>query len=538
MTLAMGLVLVNMQARERVKVTHFGAYPSDGVDDTQGLRAAAEYARQHPGTILVMPAGDYLLSDAKAEELERRVLNGELGENPESQMFTPYHEYVRGLDFTGSERVRIEAKGARLMVSGWMEPVTLSDCRNFEIRGLEIDYQRRPLSEGHIVAIEEGTFTVQFDHTPVPITSRTPFPRVIFWDNNYDGVYPHVFYYAREAVVGENRVRFRGKMPQYMVGAKVGAPHCFHFRPTIFIHESDDVTLQDVTIRSQCGMGVVGFHTGNVLMRRMHIVPAEGRTFSTNTDATHFASCWGRLEFDHCTFQGQGDDATNVHGYLHDMDRQSDCKVRLALNAPTFTHAQMADVPRLGDVMTLVQTNDMVPVEDYRVVAVEHQPKGVDYVIEVDHPLPADCSPYNMINKTLMPHVSYHHCDDYGHIARGVLIKTTGGAEIYNNTFRGLNLPAIVLSSEGSWKEGWHTTDAVIRNNHIIHCGPYSDQYDGAGIALRVECPDTKAAVHQRIVIQNNVIEDVRPDRPAIYVRNAEDVTMRGNKVVHLKSEK
>jgi hypothetical protein len=53
-------------------------------------------------------------------------------------------------------------------------------------------------------------------------------------------------------------------------------------------------------------------------------------------------------------FRGQGDDATNVHGYYHDITSVEKDMVTLVLKAPTFTHAQVADVPRVGDKMEIV----------------------------------------------------------------------------------------------------------------------------------------------------------------------------------------
>ena len=73
-----------------VSVADFGAVPDDGKDDTRALRRAAEYCRTHPGTTLLFPAGVYRLRDAAAERLEREVLSGKMGPNPEEVIFKPY----------------------------------------------------------------------------------------------------------------------------------------------------------------------------------------------------------------------------------------------------------------------------------------------------------------------------------------------------------------------------------------------------------------------------------------------------------------
>lgn len=110
---------VNESNRKYISVTDFGAVPDDGLDGTKALRRAAEYCRMHPGTILKIPSGIYRLCDTKAEKLEKEVLSGKLGGNPEKAIFTPYFPYVRGLDFEGSSDVTIEAYGATIMCEGW-----------------------------------------------------------------------------------------------------------------------------------------------------------------------------------------------------------------------------------------------------------------------------------------------------------------------------------------------------------------------------------------------------------------------------------
>ena len=131
-----------------ISVLDFGAKPNDGKDDTKALRKAAQYCRDNQGTTLEMPAGIYQLRDTKAEKLEKDVLSGKMGPNPEETIFTPYYPYVSGLDFSGSKDITIHANGAILLCEGWMEPISLIDCINFTLEGLTIDYKRKPFSEG------------------------------------------------------------------------------------------------------------------------------------------------------------------------------------------------------------------------------------------------------------------------------------------------------------------------------------------------------------------------------------------------------
>lgn len=287
------------------------------------------------------------------------------------------------------------------------------------------------------------------------------------------------------------------------------------------MHESNNTTLNNVTINANCGMGIVGFHTNTITMNHLSVVPAAGMRWSTNTDATHFASCEGTITFDGCTFCGQGDDATNIHGYYHDITAVDGRNATLELKAPTFTHAQLSDVPRVGDAMTLVLIKNLEPVATLHVKAVTHKDKTVPYNVTFDRALPTNFKDYYLINSTLMPKVRYENCLDWGHMSRGVLIKTTAGTIIRNSTFVGLNQAAIALSSRANWKEGWHSRDVIISGNKIINCGTLG-AYHGAGISLDIvaeEVGDLK--LHENIVIENNEIISSTDNECGILVCNA-----------------
>lgn len=535
--LCAGAAAVSGWGQHTVFVTDFGAVPSDGKDDSAALRKAAEWVRTHEGTKLVFLPGTYVLRDEKAVALENAVMNGDYGQDPEKKMFTPYHDYVKGLDFSGAKNATVEAAGATLLLDGWQEGITLENTQNFTLNGLTINFVRKPMSEGRITDIQDNSYTVYFDRPSHELTMNTPFPRVNIWDDSVKGHYRETHGGNREAIVAPNTVRFRGTLPKYLLGAAVGAPHTFHYRPAIFICESRNTTLNDVTINANCGMGIVGFHTNTVTMNRLNVTPAQGFRYSTNTDATHFAACEGTIAFDHCTFCGQGDDATNVHGYYHDITAVNGNNATLTLKAPTFTHAQRADVPRVGDEMTLVRIKNLEPVGTFKVKAISHKDKAVPYDVTLDGKLPSDFANYYLINSTLMPKVVFENCLDWGHMARGVLIKTTAGTVIKNNTFVGLTLAAVALSSEANWKEGWHSKNVVISGNKIINCGT-SGGYHGAGIDVDIVAEAIDGVrLHDNITIENNEITSGTGSECGILVCNAKNVKVKGNVVKGCQKE-
>ena len=496
---------------EVVNVTDFGAVPDDGRDDTRALRRAAEYCRTHPGTTLVMPAGVYRLRDAEAERLEEEVLAGKMGANPEEVIFKPYYPYVKGLDFTGAEDVTVEARGAVLMCEGWMEPVSVVDCRNFSLCGLTIDYLRKPFSEGVVTSVDDGSFTVRFRSERM-ITAEMPIPRLMLWDDSIAGIYRDPFYFPERELLGDNCVRFSGSLPQRMAGAAVAAPHSFHFRPAILLLRSTNTLLEGVTIHSQPGMGIVGFDSRDVTIRRLSVETVK----TQNKKALAL----------------QGDDATNVHGYYHDIAAVKGDTVSLELRAPTFTHAQVADVPRVGDRMEIVRISTLEPVGETEVVEVFYNEGDTDARVRLRDAVPEAFGDYYLFNVTKLPRLEFRRSVVWGNLARGVLAKTRG-VRIEDNIFRGCTGTAIHVGAESSWKEGTHAADVTIERNVMTDCGLGAGcQYGASGIAVVIGAPDTEGTtLHDGIRIIGNTIRGTDGNACGISIRNARNVEVRGNRI-------
>lgn len=521
----------------RISVKEFGAIPDDNRDDTSALRCAAEFCCKHPGTTLVIPAGTYRLRDSKAEQLEKEVMNGKMGPNPEQVIYTPYYPYVHGMNFDGSESVTIEASGAVIMCEGWMEPLSIVNCHNFTVNGLTIDYKRKPFSQGVVRNIHDESFVVQFD-SKRQITNEMPITRMTLWDSDISGFYSTPFYFPQRKLLGDNLVEFKGKLPQRMLGASLAALHSFHFRPAIFIGNSKSTTLEGVTIHSQPGMGIVGFDSSDITIRRLSVAPADGYLFSTNTDATHFACCEGLISFDECFFRGQGDDATNVHGYYHDITSVEGDVATLVLKASTFTHAQVTDVPRVGDKMELVHMSTLVPERVLEVAAVEHEPKAIEVKVRLKGELPQNFNEFYLFNISKLPRLEFRRSTVWGQLARGVLVKTRG-VKIEGNIFRGCTGTAIHVGAESGWKEGTHAEDVTIANNVIVNCGLGDGcQYGTSGIAVVISAPETQSTIlHDGIRIINNTIIGVKENDCGITVRNARNIELLNNKVEGCKKD-
>ena len=551
------------KATAPVSVARFGAKPDDGKDDTKALRKATRYCREHPGTTLSFPAGVYQITDPEAKQLEADVLAGKYGSDPEKKMFIPYFPYVRGLDFEGCTDVTVQAQGATLLCDGWMEPVSIIGAQGFTLEGLTIDYKVQPHSEGVIVDIEDEWFTVQFD-SDREMARKMPQSRICVWDARYGIVAPKVYSFSKREVLEGNRLHIKGKMPQELLGQRIGMSHTFHFRPAVYVGGSRQTLLKDVTIHSQPGMGVLGFDSQDITLQGVKVVPREGKRFSTNTDASHFAACGGTIRIEGCTFQGQGDDGINVHGYYHDiLSREGDTAddsskaangtqagtnpdgwLLTELKAPTFTHSQETDVPRIGDTIEVTRIATLKPELTTVVTDVEWEPRSLQVRVKLQDPIPGETGDFYLFNVSKIPALVFRDNRVLGNFARGVLSKARR-VVIEDNYFQGCTGTAIHVGAESNWKEGSFAEEASICRNRIINCGQSHGMQGGAcGIAVIIGAPDTEGTyIHGRVRIEGNeIVSDLYRSECGIAVGNTRELTIGGNTItgcqdaIHLQS--
>jgi len=522
-----------------VLVSDFGAVPNDGENDLPGLRAALEFCRSKTGVRLYLAPGRYDIRDEKAVELMESVMRGEKGNNPQDAIYRPYFDYVRGLDFSSLEDLVVEAVGAELIVDGWMEPVALENCTNITIRGLTIDYKRPPYSIGTVVNVWDGYFDVKYG-SEYPLTTGMPIPRVTLWDPEADRmVGKECFYPEKKRRIGPQALRLFAAVPISALNQLALCNHSFHFRPAVFIHQAEKITLEKFTIHSQPGMGVIGHRSRNLTFRNLRIVPRAGSVMSTNTDATHFTSCSGYILFEGCQFEGQGDDSTNIHNYYYSIfpdesggsaGRAKTCEIRV--ESPGGTHAQVLDYPDPGDILELVEKKTLRVVDMVEVIEVENDPVNWKSLITLDRELTVPLEEYYLINISRLPRVRIINCSVRSHRARAFLIKTRDvlieGCTIENTTGT-----AIHVGAEGWWHEGPGSADVKILFNRIIHCGfGEGIQNDSSGIAVNVKAERRDVpGIHRGIIIEGNQILVPEGVHRGIYVGGSQNVVIRYNQI-------
>lgn len=513
-----------------------------GENDTALFASAMAYLREHPGTTLVVEPRVYEITTPLARRTMEDVLGGVYGNNPESAMFSPNFAYSRGISLEGQSGTTLSAYGATLMVDGFMEPLTLLNCENVTVQGLTIDHKRKPYSMGviesmhwHSRAKGTGSFIVRFGDE-YPIHENVPMPRRMLYDP-YASRCAHYGEWGvtKREYLGDNRWKFTFKDVKWeLKGLELYVWHAFHSRPAILIENARNTVLEDVTIHSQPGMGVVAHRSTDIHISRMRVVPSAGSHMSTNTDAVHITSCKGLVRIENSVFDGQGDDSLNIHTYYHSIETADGCACTTVLRAPTGTHTQTADYPDPGDVLELTDMQSLGCIDTYRVISCKRTDNPWRSELILDKPLPADRENFTLVNATQMPRLEYvgNYCRS--HLARSILVKIKD-ARIEGNTVMDVTGTGIYVAAEAWWYEGLCTTEnIVVRRNRIVNCGREPQgarQRSCGGICVTIDAKNPTAATHKNVIIEDNIIDC--PDAPhGIYVSNTENLTIQRNQVV------
>ncbi|MBQ9286762.1 MAG: hypothetical protein IJ209_10875 [Bacteroidaceae bacterium] len=515
-------------ADERIDVSSFGAVPDDNLDDTPALRAAAAYCRTHPGTTLTFAPGVYDLQDSLALDIERRAISGDLGRGIEVQwqLFNPLRPFAVGLDFTGAQRLVIEAEGATLRIGGWMQVLSFVRCSDLLLKGLAVTCRRPAATEARVVSLSADYYDLSFD------------PQLYAYvDSIVQGRY--YFYSPRRRTffnlpIGQTELLEPGHIRihsdrQPSIGDVLIIRYGGHYRPCIMIKECERVRIDNVCLRSFPGMGIVGHQSEDITIDALRVEPEPGRYSSTSTDATHFTSCSGSLTISNSSFCGNGDDCTNIHNYYYRaVPTDNPQTVELRIEGADL-HAQSLDPPHKGDTLLLVGARDMRCLDRFVVEHVVTDEAHWRVLAHLNHTVSADVLNESlMYNYTRFPRVRIlGNTVDY-HNGRAFLLKARD-VEVRRNMISHCTLSAIKLGAELSWREAGPVERAVVEDNDISHTG--TDPFCVAScLMLSTEARETPPHVNTNITVRHNRLQSDQPE--SILIADAAHVLIADNQFV------
>jgi len=466
------------------------------------------------------------------------------------------------LVFSGLTDVEIIAENVELVCTSTVRAVLFEDCTNVTIRGLTVDYDPLPFSQGEIVAMAPDKSWIEFEvaegypedqlkehiqiYNPATGTLRRGDAR---WNDEIKALGDR-----RHRVNKAKGYRFDSAEDTEQVGdilvmknryGKPGSPHAIEIRDCKGMH------FEEITLFASPSFGFLERHCDGstylrcVVNRRAPeddpVKRALPRMRSLNADAFHSKDALKGPAIISCTARFMGDDAVNINGRYHYVLGSSGRELRIAV-IDKKTTIKVGDPveflpysgPRPPDAKVVQQRLDPTPLTEAEKAFIRKlrmdQPMRVElldeetqlYTLTLDReialpPGSAVCCPLRLGHG-----FAVRDCDFGDNRSRGILIKASKG-EVSGNRITNSRMAAVLISPEFWWMEAGMSSDVVVKDNFIKGCLQTPIQIHARGGNRQI----LPAGALRNISILNNRIEDSA--WPLIHVTSTSGLTIKGN---------
>ncbi len=439
------------------------------------------------------------------------------------------------LIFKGLEGVEIIADGVEMVCTETTRAVTITDCRDLTIRGLVIDYDPLPCTQGTIVSLspDKKVHEIElFEGYPPGDTVQT-FKYEIFRPDTRTLRCPDYAYRVEKVDARHIRVikdRGRHADPE-QVGdlIVIGAEHApgGSIPHAIETTGSRNVRLSNITLYGSNCFGFLETECDGTTYDHCRVDrrpasddPAHAssaRLRSLNADAFHSKFAAKGPTLTGCVAKFMGDDGVNICGNYHMITAATGSTVRVLAKdrldvAPgTLVELVAYDGTRLPNATVKAVKPDGTIHDDERAFLLKQpmdqglrtrwQPKAFRVTLDRVVDLPRGsllASTRAMGNGFLV-----EGCDFGFNRSRGILIKASQG-QVRNNTLTETWGEAIKVSPEYWWLESGSSNDVQIVGNTVLRCQTTAIAVSAQGGLGQI----APTGAHNRIMILENSVTD------------------------------
>jgi hypothetical protein len=471
-------------------------------------------------------------------------------------------EHGNHLVFSNLTNVEILAENVELVCTSTVRALMFENCANVTIRGLTVDYDPLPFTQGKITAMSPDKSWLELEIIQGYPDDKLKGPFQIYdsatkslrrgdarWSDDIKSLGNR-----RYRVSKAQRYRFDPAEDTEQTGdilvaknafGKAGSPHA------IELQGCKGMRFEDITVFASPSFGFLERHCdGSTYLRCIvdrrnseddPVKRAVPRMRALNADAFHSKDASKGPSIIACTARFMGDDAVNINGRYHYVRGTSGRQARIAIIDPTATIHQGDPVqflpysgPRPSDAKVVRRQPDSQPFteeekefirqlrmdERMRADLLEGQVTFFTLTLDREISLPpgsAVCCPLRLGNG-----FAVKDCDFGDNRSRGILIKASNG-EVSGNRITNSRMAAVLVSPEFWWMEAGMSSDVVIKGNIIGGCLQTPIQVHARG-GNRAFLP---AGALRNISILNNRIEDSA--WPVIHVTSASGLIIKDN---------
>ena len=456
----------------------------------------------------------------------------------------------------------IVADGVEMVCTQTCRAMVFENCRNVCFRGLTIDFDPLPFTEGRIVALAPDKRWIEFEiiegypehqlqeriEIYDPATGRLR-RETGGWSQEIESLGNH-----RYRAVKPPQYRFQEDWDTEQVGDILVTSHCYPHGAgghAVSATRCSGLRLEDITLYAASSFGFLEHDCDGSTYLRCKIDrrdPADdpvkrglARMRSLNADAFHSVGALKGPAILQCTAKYQGDDCVNIHGTYHLVTACRGAELRVAaLGRMTIEAGDPVEVlpyqgRRPADARAVkIEPDEPITEEEKSFIRkINILPRHKDLLLEGKAKLfkltldrgetlamgSAVCSGNRVGNG-----FAVKGCDFGYNRSRGILIKASHG-EVSGNTIAHGWMAAVLVAPEFWWFEAASSSDVVIRDNTIIGCRRPAIEV----IAPGGNGKPLSSGAHCRLsILDNTLTGSVWPN---IRVTSTDSLVIRGNRL-------
>ena len=495
-------------------------------DNTEALRKAVDYLREHPGTKFVIGKGVYRFSP-----------------------FNPQRKTgVSTIALRGLKDIFIEAEGAEFVYGRVGTFIGIYDCDCLQINGLSVDYDREadPIDDVfRVVGTDPANKTIDMEFflkeeiSPEmqvqAITQCDPQTLTFGAKGSSKEWYAYINPNGIRSITGVSpnvlRLTHDGAASDVAVGETYILRHHVYDGTVFHLAEkSRNVTFSGVRIFGSPGMAlIVGGRASHfqLLDCYMGVNPAleAQHKVSLGADAIHIANSNGCFRISGCDISRQGDDALNVHDGLGYIKSVSGNKLEMYASAMELC---------VGD--TLSFKDSLFFETGRKAVITSADLSGTIKKVTLDR----DVSEYVAAGFTAwntgVDSGNYVISDNYFHEnrARGLLLQSSRGLCTGNRFYRVQGMPIRIVMDivPHLWQEGTGVDGLLVSGNLFDECdyGAWGTQIE---ISTNINGKPAGGIVFRNIEISRNLFRN--PSGLLLNIDNVGNLDFIRNRVIGMK---
>ncbi len=453
------------------------------------------------------------------------------------------------------KNVEITAKNVEMVCTQTTQALSISNCTNLTLRGLTIDYDPLPFTQGRITGFSENkrVHEVELFQGYPPAGSAVNSKYEIFRPDTrtlrcedqslekIEVVDPRHLRLIRSG----GRESDAEQVGDLIVIGSQDAPDGFAPHGVV-CGGNVNVKLEDITLFASNCFGFLEYDCDASTYLRCRIgrraddpfPRADPRLRSLNADAYHSTCAVRGPAYIDCTAGFMGDDCVNIHGEYHMIMSAGGKTLRVlakqGMNIRPGDPVELVsyDGTRLPDAQTVtIEPAGTINNAERAFLLDQHMDQGFRtasgglnkaYTVVLDHPVELPMGSLICSSNRIGNGFAVKGCDFGSNRSRGILIKASNG-EITGNTISGSRMDAILVSPEYWWLEAGSSSNLKITGNTIDDCG---------GIPIHVASQagngqTAPAGAHRNIEITGNTIKN--SPLPGILVTSTAEARVSGN---------